>query len=51
MSTQERVFLAVVLVLIDLTLFALPLTGLFAAYVLLARPPWFLTWLERLYNA
>lgn len=50
MTTQERVLLAVALVLIDLLLFALPITGFFAAYVLLARPPWFLAWVKQLYG-
>jgi len=50
MSIQDRVLLAVALVVIDLALFVLPLTGLFAAYVLLAKPPWFLGWIEQLYG-
>jgi hypothetical protein len=50
MTTQERVLLAVAVVLIDLTLFALPLTGIFAAYILLARPPWFLARVKQLYG-
>ena len=50
MSTQERLLLAVAVVLIDLTLFVLPLTGLFAAYILLARPPWFFAWVNELYG-
>jgi hypothetical protein len=50
MSTQERVLLAVALVLLDILLFALPITGFFAAFVLLARPPWFLEWVKQLYG-
>ena len=50
MTTTERVLLAAALVLVDVLLFALPLTGFFAAYILLARPPWFLTWVEQLYS-
>ena len=50
MSTHQRVLLAVAVVLIDLSLFVLPLTGLFAAYVLLARPPWFFDWVNELYG-
>jgi hypothetical protein len=38
------------LVVIDLVIFAIPLTGLFAAYILLVRPPWFRTWVEDLYR-
>jgi hypothetical protein len=51
MSTTERVVLAVALVLLDLVAFALPLTALAAAYVIVARPPAFLTWVRRLYEA
>lgn len=50
MSTQERVLLAVAVVLVDIVLFALPITGFFAAYVLLARPPWLLAWVKQLYS-
>lgn len=49
MTTTERVLLAVALVAVDVVLFALPLTALVAAWVLLARPPWFREWVERLY--
>jgi hypothetical protein len=50
MTTSERVLLAIAVVLVDIVLFALPLTGFFAAYVLLARPPWFLDWVKNLYE-
>jgi hypothetical protein len=50
MSTTERVVLAVALVLLDLVAFALPLTALAAAYVIVARPPAFLEWVRRLYE-
>ena len=51
MTTQERVLLAIAVVLVDIALFALPLTGFFAAYILLARPPWFLDWIRNLYGS
>lgn len=50
MSTTERVLLAVVIVGIDLLVFAIPLTAFAAAYVLVARPPGFLEWVRRLYG-
>lgn len=50
MTDTERISLAIAIVLVDLLLFALPLTGLAAAYVLIARPPWFRGWVERLYE-
>ena len=51
MKSSERVLLAVVVILIDLAIFVVPLTGLFAAYLVLFRPPWFRAWVERLYAA
>ena len=50
MSTQQRVLLAIAVILVDVALFALPLTGFFAAYILLARPPWFFDWMKELYG-
>jgi len=50
MTTSERVLLAVAVVLVDVVAFAIPLTGIFAAYVLIARPPWFLAWVKQLYE-
>jgi hypothetical protein len=38
------------MVLVDLFIFVVPLTGLLAAYVLLARPPWFKSLVEELYS-
>ncbi len=50
MRPADRWLLAIALVLVDLVVFALPLTGLAAAWIILARPPWFRDWLERLYQ-
>jgi hypothetical protein len=50
MSDSERIAIAVGVVLVDVFLFAVPLTGIFAAYVLIAKPRWFLDWVERLYQ-
>ena len=51
MSLGERVTLAIVIVVLDVAVFVVPVTGLLAAWVLLARPPWFKEWVERLYAA
>ena len=51
MRRTDRWILALVLVLIDLVIFAIPLTGLFAAYILIFRPPWFRLWVEDLYRS
>jgi len=50
-STTEGVTLAVIIVAVDLLVFAVPLAALAAAYVILARPPGFLEWVRRLYGA
>jgi len=50
MRPTDRWVLALLLVVIDLVIFAIPLTGLFAAYILVIRPPWFRTWVEDLYR-
>lgn len=50
MRTVDRWLLAIALVVIDVAIFMVPLTGLFAAYILLVRPPWFRSWVERLYT-
>lgn len=49
-TSTERWALAGAVVVIDVLLFALPLTGLFAAYVLIARPHWFREWVSQLYQ-
>lgn len=49
MSTGERVALAALIVVLDVAAFFVPVTGLVAAWVLLARPPWFREWVDRLY--
>ena len=50
MSLTERLVLAVAIVLVDLLVFVIPLTGLAAAWLILARPPWFREWVDRLYS-
>lgn len=50
MKPQERWLWAVAIFLIDFVTIGLPLTALFAAYVLVARPPWFQEWVVKLYQ-
>jgi len=50
MRPIDRWLLAIALVVIDVAIFFVPVTGLLAAYVLLVRPPWFKTWIEQLYT-
>ena len=49
MDIRERWLLAVALVVIDAVAIVVPLVALFAAYVLIVRPPWFRAWVEKLY--
>jgi hypothetical protein len=51
MTSTDRVLLALALVLVDLLIFVLPLTGLLGAYILLARPAWFRRWVGDLYSS
>ena len=50
MRTTDRWLLAISLIVVDVAIFMVPLTGLFAAYILLARPLWFRRWVEDLYS-
>jgi hypothetical protein len=50
MRPLDRWLLAGALVVLDVAVFFVPLTGLIAAYVLLARPPWFKAWVDELYS-
>ncbi len=50
MDAQQRWLLAILLVLIDLVAVVVPLTAIGAAYVLIARPPWFRRWVAELYG-
>lgn len=49
-TQTDRILIAVAVVAVDLLLFALPLTGILAAYLVLARPPWFREFVDRLYQ-
>ena len=49
MKQTDRWLLAIALVVIDVAIFVVPLTGMFAAYILLVRPPWFKNWVDQLY--
>jgi len=50
MQPSERWLLAIALVLLDAVVFVIPVTGLMAAWVLIARPPQFYDLVQRLYN-
>ena len=50
MTSSERLIWAVAIVLVDMLVFALPIAAFFAAYILLARPPWFKDWMTKVYR-
>jgi hypothetical protein len=47
--SADRWLLAVTLVVLDVVVFVVPVTGLVAAWVILARPAWFRRWVDELY--
>lgn len=51
MRLAERLIWALLIVIVDAAAFAVPLAALLIAYLLLARPPWFRAWAERLCRA
>jgi hypothetical protein len=51
MRLANRLVFAFIIVIADTLAFAIPLAALLLAYVLLARPPWFRDWVERLYRS
>jgi hypothetical protein len=44
----RRILLCIGILLVDLAVFALPLTALFLIYILIGNPPWFRDFLNRL---
>jgi len=47
MSKQNRILLALGIILLDLVVFFFPLTSFFLAYVIIYNPPWVKDFLER----
>ncbi|MFN2377633.1 MAG: hypothetical protein ABR538_13920 [Candidatus Binatia bacterium] len=50
MTFSSRLFLAVLVIGVDILAFAVPLAAFAVAYVLVARPAGFLQWVLRLYD-
>ncbi len=48
MTMTNRILLSIGIMLVDLAVFALPLTALFLIYILIVNPPWFRDFLNRL---
>lgn len=49
MSSQDRWIFAITLVLADIVAIFIPLAAVVGAYVVIARPPWFREWTDKLY--
>lgn len=50
MKQNERWLLAIAVLLVDVVTIGIPLTAIFAAYILITRPPWFRDWALKLYQ-
>ena len=50
MTLSQRVLLAAAILIIDVVAVFIPLSALVAAYIILARPPWFREWVGSLYS-
>ena len=50
MRLAERLVWALIIVIVDTAVFAIPLAALVVAYVLIARPRWFREWVEQVYR-
>ena len=48
MDMSKRILLAIGILIVDLTVFFLPLTAIFLIYILLVNPPWFREFLNHL---
>ena len=47
MPLNQRIIIAVLVLLADLVIFFFPLTAIFLAYVLIFNPPWFRDFLNQ----
>ena len=47
MSLNQRILIAVLVLLADLVIFFFPLTAVFLAYILIFNPPWFRDFLNQ----
>lgn len=48
MSKKQRILICVLILVLDLTVFFLPLTAIFLVYIILKNPPWFREFLQQL---
>jgi hypothetical protein len=50
MTFNQRLLLALVILICDILIFVIPVTAVFACYILLYRPTWFQEWILQLYQ-
>jgi hypothetical protein len=51
MSEQKIWLIAAAIIVVDLAIFMVPIVPVVAAYVLIARPPWFKTFIDDVYRS
>lgn len=51
MSRTDRLIWALLLVVLDTVLVAIPLSAIVLGYVIVARPAWFRRWVDEIYAA
>ncbi len=51
MRMTHRILICIGILLVDLAVFYFPLTALFLIYIILANPPWFREYLQKLNHA
>lgn len=49
MNQGERILLIAIIILVDVLIFMLPISAIFAAYIIWSRPAWFRAWIDKLY--
>jgi len=50
MKLDQRIFIAAVIIVIEMMTVFIPVIAIYAAYLLVARPPWFKVWIEGVYR-
>ena len=51
MSETNVWLIAVAIIVVDLVVFMIPIVPIVAAYILIARPPWFKTFIDDVYRS
>jgi hypothetical protein len=51
MSKEKVWAIAAAIIIVDLAVFMIPIVPIVAAYILVARPPWFKTFIDDVYES